>query len=319
MQSPDVNVLVSAFRQDTSHHDRCRAWLDDVLSGRGQVGSGRPVGARAQWCVAGVDSSPDLPPADTGRHGCRVHRCAPRATGIRRASAGGRSLAHLPRSRRNASTHGHSDSGRLSCRPGDRTRLRMGHPGPGVLRVSRIARDQPSGRLTPDPARRRPGTQKGRRLHRGTREPAPGTGLPADLARRRLVLGSEAGLPVGRRHRTVLTAAPPAGRGGAFEWTTTSSGRSATPRTRRCSRRWIFGPSPPPFDSEPACRAFNPSPCVGSATHRARPAGLREARRRQQAAPGPAPGRRPARRTRPASRAPAPTPAPRCRNAPPAP
>ena len=38
MQSPDVNVLVSAFRQDTPHHDRCRAWLDDVLSGRGQVG-----------------------------------------------------------------------------------------------------------------------------------------------------------------------------------------------------------------------------------------------------------------------------------------
>ena len=38
MQSPDFNVLVSAFRQDTPHHDRCRTWLDGVLSGPGQVG-----------------------------------------------------------------------------------------------------------------------------------------------------------------------------------------------------------------------------------------------------------------------------------------
>ena len=38
MQSPDVNVLVCAFRANAAHHDRCRAWLDGVTSGREQVG-----------------------------------------------------------------------------------------------------------------------------------------------------------------------------------------------------------------------------------------------------------------------------------------
>ena len=38
MQSPDVNVLVNAFRVDATHHDRCRAWLDDAFSGRTPVG-----------------------------------------------------------------------------------------------------------------------------------------------------------------------------------------------------------------------------------------------------------------------------------------
>ncbi len=38
MQSPDVNVLVSAFRADATHHDRCRAWLDDAFSDRQPVG-----------------------------------------------------------------------------------------------------------------------------------------------------------------------------------------------------------------------------------------------------------------------------------------
>lgn len=38
MQSPDVNVLVSAFRADAAHHDRCRAWLDGAVSGREPVG-----------------------------------------------------------------------------------------------------------------------------------------------------------------------------------------------------------------------------------------------------------------------------------------
>ena len=38
MQSPDVNVLVSAFREDASHHDHCRAWLLGACSGRESVG-----------------------------------------------------------------------------------------------------------------------------------------------------------------------------------------------------------------------------------------------------------------------------------------
>ena len=38
MQSPDVNVLVSAFREDAVHHGRCRSWLMDALSGRERIG-----------------------------------------------------------------------------------------------------------------------------------------------------------------------------------------------------------------------------------------------------------------------------------------
>ncbi len=38
MQSPDVNVLVNAFRQDADYHDRCRTWLSEAVSGRDQVG-----------------------------------------------------------------------------------------------------------------------------------------------------------------------------------------------------------------------------------------------------------------------------------------
>lgn len=32
MQSPDVNVLVSAFRTDAPQHDLCRDWLEQALS-----------------------------------------------------------------------------------------------------------------------------------------------------------------------------------------------------------------------------------------------------------------------------------------------
>ena len=38
MQSPDVNVLVSAFREDAVHHRRCRTWLLQAVSGRERVG-----------------------------------------------------------------------------------------------------------------------------------------------------------------------------------------------------------------------------------------------------------------------------------------
>ena len=38
MQSPDVNVLVSAFREDAIHHARCRSWLLEAMAGRGRVG-----------------------------------------------------------------------------------------------------------------------------------------------------------------------------------------------------------------------------------------------------------------------------------------
>ena len=38
MQSPDVNVLVSAFREDAVHHEHCRAWLVEAFSGRDRVG-----------------------------------------------------------------------------------------------------------------------------------------------------------------------------------------------------------------------------------------------------------------------------------------
>ena len=38
MQSPDVNVLVSAFREDADHHGLCRAWLVGACAGREQIG-----------------------------------------------------------------------------------------------------------------------------------------------------------------------------------------------------------------------------------------------------------------------------------------
>ena len=38
MQSPDVNVLVCAFREDAVHHERCRGWLERALRGRERVG-----------------------------------------------------------------------------------------------------------------------------------------------------------------------------------------------------------------------------------------------------------------------------------------
>ncbi|MCY4451467.1 MAG: type II toxin-antitoxin system VapC family toxin [Immundisolibacterales bacterium] len=38
MQSPDVNVLVSAFREDAVQHGRCRSWLENSLSGRDRIG-----------------------------------------------------------------------------------------------------------------------------------------------------------------------------------------------------------------------------------------------------------------------------------------
>lgn len=38
MQSPDVNVLVNAFREDAAHHDLCRAWLEAAVSRSEPVG-----------------------------------------------------------------------------------------------------------------------------------------------------------------------------------------------------------------------------------------------------------------------------------------
>ena len=38
MQSPDVNVLVNAYRQEAVHHDRCRTWLDAAVSRPEPVG-----------------------------------------------------------------------------------------------------------------------------------------------------------------------------------------------------------------------------------------------------------------------------------------
>lgn len=35
---PDVNVLVHAFRSDSSNHEICRNWLDDVVNGDARYG-----------------------------------------------------------------------------------------------------------------------------------------------------------------------------------------------------------------------------------------------------------------------------------------
>jgi uncharacterized protein len=38
MQTPDVNVLVSAFRTDAPHHRLCRDWLENALRGAELLG-----------------------------------------------------------------------------------------------------------------------------------------------------------------------------------------------------------------------------------------------------------------------------------------
>jgi len=35
---PDVNILVHAFRSDSSEHGRCRPWLDGVVNGEARYG-----------------------------------------------------------------------------------------------------------------------------------------------------------------------------------------------------------------------------------------------------------------------------------------
>ncbi|MBT8339099.1 MAG: type II toxin-antitoxin system VapC family toxin [Desulfatitalea sp.] len=35
---PDVNILVHAFRSDSSHHQLCRNWLDGVVNGDARFG-----------------------------------------------------------------------------------------------------------------------------------------------------------------------------------------------------------------------------------------------------------------------------------------
>jgi hypothetical protein len=35
---PDVNILVHAFRSDSSDHELCRTWLDSVVNGDGRYG-----------------------------------------------------------------------------------------------------------------------------------------------------------------------------------------------------------------------------------------------------------------------------------------
>jgi uncharacterized protein len=35
---PDFNVLVHAFRSDSSDHAICRAWLDSVINGEARYG-----------------------------------------------------------------------------------------------------------------------------------------------------------------------------------------------------------------------------------------------------------------------------------------
>jgi len=35
---PDVNILVHAFRSDSSEHEKCRSWLDGVVNGDARYG-----------------------------------------------------------------------------------------------------------------------------------------------------------------------------------------------------------------------------------------------------------------------------------------
>lgn len=43
MMLPDVNILVNAFRSDSRSHERCRAWLNEVMNGQGLYGMASQV------------------------------------------------------------------------------------------------------------------------------------------------------------------------------------------------------------------------------------------------------------------------------------
>jgi toxin-antitoxin system PIN domain toxin len=53
---PDVNVLIYAFRRDSTQHARCKAWLDAVVAGDAQFG----ISMQVLSAVARITTNPRI-------------------------------------------------------------------------------------------------------------------------------------------------------------------------------------------------------------------------------------------------------------------
>ncbi len=65
MTIPDVNVLIQAFRPDSSNHTRCKVWLESVANGNAPFGVVLQVFSSVLRIVThrGIYAEPDDPPA----------------------------------------------------------------------------------------------------------------------------------------------------------------------------------------------------------------------------------------------------------------
>ena len=144
MQSPDVNVLVSAFREDAVHHGCCRSWLTGALSGRERIGL-------SELALSGVlrvltHSRVFHPPTPTEAALDFVDAllAQPASLPLRPGDAHWRIFRGMCATLR---TDRKPASGCLSRGSRDRARLRVGDSGPRLLHLSRLAFDKPAGRL----------------------------------------------------------------------------------------------------------------------------------------------------------------------------
>ncbi|HKX11067.1 MAG TPA: type II toxin-antitoxin system VapC family toxin [Stellaceae bacterium] len=62
MTLPDVNVLISAFRQDSPQHELCRSWLQGAIDGDAQFG----LSPLALGAVVRITTSPRVFATPTG-------------------------------------------------------------------------------------------------------------------------------------------------------------------------------------------------------------------------------------------------------------
>ena len=142
MQSPDVNVLVSAFREDAIHHARCRRWLAEALSGRDRVGLFELVLSG----VLRVLTHPRIfhPPTPGAAAIAFVDAllAQPASTALRPGGAHWRIFRGMSET---LQLTGNRIPDAYHAALAIETRLRMGDPGPRFFGIPRVALDQPSG------------------------------------------------------------------------------------------------------------------------------------------------------------------------------
>jgi len=128
MQCPDVNVLVSAFRADAPHHTLCRRWLEDSLASEEMLAVSELV-LRGAACA---DASEGICAADASAGCARLHPFP--AVAFACGAAPGRqfSVARFHAALRTIARDRQPHTRRVPCGDGDRARVRLGDPRPGV-------------------------------------------------------------------------------------------------------------------------------------------------------------------------------------------